>query len=65
MCLNTLLKVPAISLLIKGRNIQNNFKVISFEVTSLFPNDPLDLMVDVIVKCTYDENEVSTKILKQ
>ena len=50
---------------IKGRNIQNSFKDISFDVTSLFSNDSLDLMIDVIVKRTYDEIEVSTKILKQ
>ena len=50
---------------IKGRNIQNSFKVTSFDVTSLFSNDSLDLMIDVIVKGTYDQIEVSTKILKQ
>ena len=50
---------------IKGRNIQNSFKDISFDVTSLFSNDSLDLMIDVIVKGTYDQIEVSTKILKQ
>ena len=50
---------------IKGQNIQNSFKDISFDVTSLFSNDSLDLMIDVIVKRTYDETEVSTKILKQ
>ena len=41
---------------IKGQNIMNNFKLIPFDVTSLFTNIPLDFMTDVILKRNYDEN---------
>ena len=50
---------------IKGQNIPNNFKLISFDVTSLFTNVPLDFMIDVILKLIYDENEVNNNIPKQ
>ena len=35
---------------IKGQNIPNSFKLISFDVTSLFTNIPLDFTIDVILK---------------
>ena len=50
---------------IKGQNIPNNFKLISFDVTLLFTNVPLDITIDVILKRIYDENEVNTNIPKQ
>ena len=37
----------------------------SFDVTLLFTNVPLDFTIDVILKRIYDENEVNTNILKQ
>ena len=49
---------------IKGQNIPNNFKLMSFDVTSLFTNVPLDFTIDVIIKRIYDENEVNTNIPK-
>ena len=50
---------------IKRQNKPNNFKLISFDVTSLFTNVPLDFTIDVILKRIYDENEVNTNIPKQ
>ena len=50
---------------IKGQNIPNNFKLISFDLTLLFTNVPLDFTTDVILKRIYDENEVNTNIPKQ
>ena len=50
---------------IKGQNIPNNFKVISFHVTLLFTNVPLGFMIYVILKRIYNENEVNTNIPKQ
>ena len=50
---------------IKRQNIPNNFKLISFDVTSLFTNVPLDFTIDLIHKRIYDENEVNTNIPKQ
>ena len=50
---------------IKGQNIPNHFKLISFDVTSLFTDVPLDFTIDIILKRIYDENEVNTKIPKQ
>ena len=49
----------------KGQKIPNNFKLISFDVTSLFTNVPLDFTIDVILKRIYDNNEVNTNMLKQ
>ena len=46
---------------IKGQNIPNNFKLISFDVTSFFTNVLLDFTIDVILKRIYDENQVKTK----
>ena len=46
---------------IKGQSIPNNFKLISFDVTSFFTNVPLDFTIDVILKRIYDENEVKNK----
>ena len=43
----------------------NNFKLISFDVTSLFTKVPLDFMIDVILKRIYEENEVNNNIPKQ
>ena len=48
---------------IKGQNIPNSFKLISFDVT-LFTNVPLDFTIDVILKRIYDGNEVKTNIPK-
>ena len=39
---------------IKGQNILINFKLIPFDVTSLFTNVPLDVTIDVILKQIYD-----------
>ena len=50
---------------IKGQNIPNNFKLIYFDVTSLFTNVPLDFTIDVILKRIYDKNEVNTNIPNQ
>ena len=50
---------------LEPHNIPNNFKLISFDVTSLFANAPLDFTIDVILKRIYDENEVNTNIPKQ
>ena len=47
------------------QNIPNNFKLISFDVTSLFTNVPLDFIIDAILKRIYDKNEVNTNIPKQ
>ena len=50
---------------IKGHNIPNNFKLISFDVTLLFTKVLLDFRIDVILRRTYNQNEVNTNIPKQ
>ena len=50
---------------IKEQNLTSNFKLISFDVTSLFRNVQLDFTIDVIFKRVYDENEENTNIPKQ
>ena len=49
---------------IKGQNIPDNFKLISSDVTSLFTNVPLDVMIDAILKRIYGQNKVNTNIPK-
>ena len=43
----------------------NNFKLISFDVNSLFTNVPLDFTIDAILKGIYDKTEVNTNTPKQ
>ena len=50
---------------IKGQNTLNNFKLISFDVTSLLTNVPLDFTIDIILTRIYDQNETNTNIRKQ
>ena len=50
---------------IKGNNMPNIFKLLSFDVTSLFTKVPLDFTIDVILRQIYNKNEVSTNIPKQ
>ena len=45
----------------KGQNILNNSKLIFSDVTSLFTN----VTIDVILKRIYDQNEANTNIPKQ
>ena len=46
-------------------HILNNFKLISYDVTSLFTSVPLDFRIDIILKRIYDENELNINIPKQ
>ena len=50
---------------INRQNIPNNFKLVSFDVTSLFTNVPLDFTINTILKRIYDQNEINTGITKQ
>ena len=50
---------------IKGQNVENNFNLMSFNVTSIFTNVRLNFTIDVILKRIYDENKVNTNIPKQ
>ena len=50
---------------IKGQNIPNNYKLISFDVTLLFTNVSLDFTNDVTLNRIYDKNELNTNIPKQ
>ena len=43
----------------------NNYKVASFDVTSLFTNVPLDYTISIILKRIYDQGELETKISRK
>ena len=49
---------------IKGQNISNDFKLISFDVILLFTKVPFHFKIDFILKVIYDQNEVNTNICK-
>ena len=40
-------------------------KMVSFNVISLFTNVPLDETIDIIIKCSYDKEEINTDIPKK
>ena len=39
--------------------------MVSFDVVSLFTNDPLEETINIIIKRIYDKNEINTNIPKQ
>ena len=43
----------------------DDYKLISFDVTSLFTNIPLDYTINIILKQIYDQRELETKILRK
>ena len=49
----------------KGQNFSKNFKLISFHVTLLTTNVPLDFLINVFLKRIYDQNELQTNILNE
>ena len=49
---------------IKRKNIPTGYKMVSFDVKSLFTNVPLDQTINIIFKRIYDDNELRTSILR-
>ena len=45
---------------IKKENIQKGYKMVSFDVKSLFTNVPLDRTINIILKRIYDQAELQT-----
>ena len=43
-------------------NVPENYKLISFDVTSLFTNVPLDFTIEIILKRIYNRSEIQTNI---
>ena len=43
----------------------DDYKLISFDVTSLFTNVPLDHTISIILKPIYDQRELQTKISRK
>ena len=50
---------------LKKQKRSPGYQVVSFDVVSLFTNVPLDETINIIIKGIYDENEISTNIVKQ
>ena len=48
--------------MIKQQVIPSSYKLVSFDVKSLFTNVPLDRTTDIILKRIYDKHEVTTNI---
>ena len=47
---------------IKQQVISSSYKLVSFDVKSLFTKIPLDRTIDIILKWIYDEHEITTNI---
>ena len=45
--------------------IPPGYKMVSFDVVSLFTNVPLDETIDIIIKRIYDKKEINTDIPKK
>ena len=43
----------------------DDYKLISFDVTSLFTNVPLNYTISIILKWIYDQGELETKIFRK
>ena len=50
---------------LKGKSVPPNHKMVSFDVTSLFTNVPLEYTIDIILRRIYDEKEIRTNIPKK
>ena len=46
--------------MIKQQVIASSYKLVSFDVKSLFTNVPLDRTIDIILKRIYDKHEITT-----
>ena len=49
----------------KNMLLPDDYKLISFDLTSLFTNVPLDYTISIILKRIYDQRELGTKILRK
>ena len=50
---------------IMNMSTPDGYVAISFDVVSLFTNDPLHKTIDIILRKVYDENQIRTKIPKK
>ena len=48
----------------RSQNAPKGYKLISFDVSALFTNVPLDYTIDLVLKRVYDQNEIVTEIPK-
>ena len=49
---------------VKGQRIPEGYRIISFDVKSLFTKVPLEETIDVMLTTVYDEKKIDTKIPK-
>ena len=51
--------------MIKKETVPSSYKMISFDVSSLFTIAPLDYTIDLILKRIYGDKEIVTKISRK
>ena len=49
---------------IRRGSVGDDFDMVSFDVTSLFTNVPLDFTIDIVLKKIYREKKIKTKLKK-
>ena len=49
---------------VKGQRIPEGYRMISFDVKSLFTNVPLEEAIDIMLTTVYDEKKIETKAPK-
>ena len=49
----------------RDKSIEDDYDLVSFDVTSLFTNVPLDVTIDNILNKIYSEEKVKTKLKKE
>ena len=50
---------------IKKQKVPSNYKMISFDVISLFTNFPVDAAIEIMLKCIYKRKGINTSFTKQ
>ena len=49
---------------IKPQKIPSNHQLILFDVVLLFANVPIDVIIDIMIRCIYEFKEIETRITK-
>ena len=60
--INTIESSSTFVQVVKNRKVPERYEMISFDVESLFTNEPLQYIIDIVLNKIYVENKINTKI---